>query len=50
MPKHEKVSRYEKYDEDGDTDHPTCPRCDSFLAQHDDRQTCGNCGYAEIEK
>jgi small subunit ribosomal protein S27Ae len=50
MPKHAKVARHEYYDEDGTTDQPTCPRCGSFLAQHDDRQTCGKCGYAEIEK
>lgn len=50
MAKHAKVSRYEKYDEDGTTDHQQCPRCGSFLAQHDNRKTCGKCGYAEIEK
>lgn len=26
-----------------------CPKCGSgvFMAQHRDRQTCGNCGYTE---
>lgn len=50
MPKHAKVSAHEKYDEDGGSDHPRCPRCDSFLADHENRKTCGNCGYSEIEK
>lgn len=50
MAKHAKVDVWEKYDGDGNTDHKTCPRCGSFLADHDDRQTCGKCGYAEIEK
>lgn len=50
MTKHAKVERYEKYGEDGTTDQPTCPRCSSFLAQHENRKTCGKCGYAEIEK
>ncbi len=28
----------------------TCPKCGSgvFLAQHKDRVTCGQCGYAEF--
>lgn len=50
MGKHEAVNVYEKYDEDGSTDHPKCPRCGSFLAQHENRKTCGNCGFSEIEK
>ncbi len=50
MGKHADVSVYEKYDEDGTTDQPTCPRCGRFHADHDDRKTCGNCGFSEIEK
>lgn len=50
MPKHATVARYEFYDEDGSSDHPRCPRCSSFLADHGDRKTCGNCGYAELEQ
>lgn len=50
MAKHEKVAQHEKYGEDGKTDHPKCPRCGSFLGQHENRKTCGKCGYAEIEK
>jgi len=50
MGKHEPVAVYEKYDEDGSATHPQCPRCDSFLAEHEDRKTCGNCGFSEIEK
>jgi Ribosomal protein S27AE len=42
------MSRYELYGEDGTTDHEQCPRCgDAFLAAHDDRQHCGQCGYTE---
>ncbi|MDY6769453.1 MAG: 30S ribosomal protein S27ae [Candidatus Nanohaloarchaea archaeon] len=50
MAKHEAVAVYEKYDGDGQTEQPTCPRCGAFLAQHDDRKTCGSCGFSEIEK
>jgi ribosomal protein S27AE len=24
-----------------------CPRCSAHLAVHDDRKTCGNCGYTK---
>ena len=29
-----------------------CPKCGKgvFLAEHNDRLTCGNCGYMEIKK
>ncbi len=29
-----------------------CPRCGPgvFLSEHDDRVTCGRCGYMEIKK
>lgn len=29
-----------------------CPRCGPgvFLAEHDNRYSCGNCGYTEIKK
>ncbi|MCJ7478980.1 MAG: 30S ribosomal protein S27ae [Candidatus Nanohaloarchaeota archaeon QJJ-7] len=50
MGKHESVELHEKYDEDGETDHPKCPRCGAFLAVHEDRKTCGDCGFSEIEK
>lgn len=51
MAKHEKVAAHEKYDENGSTEHPQCPRCgDAFLAVHENRKTCGKCGYSEIEK
>lgn len=49
MPKHAKVKHWEKYDDDGSTDQETCPRCGAFLAEHEDRKTCGNCGYSQIE-
>ena len=30
----------------------SCPRCGTgvFLAEHEDRVTCGRCGYMEIKK
>ncbi|OWP56200.1 MAG: 30S ribosomal protein S27ae [Thermoplasmatales archaeon B_DKE] len=29
-----------------------CPRCGpgTFLAEHEDRMTCGKCGYTEFKK
>jgi small subunit ribosomal protein S27Ae len=45
--KHQKVEVWEKYGEDGATEHERCPRCGSFLAQHEDRQSCGKCGYTK---
>ena len=47
MAKHEKVSIHEKFNEDGTTDHEKCPRCGSFLASHEDRMSCGKCGYTK---
>jgi ribosomal protein S27AE len=49
MPRHADVKRYEKY---GDGDTPDlCPRCKKgVLADHDDRETCGRCGYSKITK
>ncbi len=31
---------------------PFCPRCGQgvFLAQHEDRVSCGRCGYTEFRK
>jgi len=38
------------YYEDGASTKTECPRCgDTYLAQHDDRQHCGKCGYTEWE-
>ncbi len=29
--------------------HPTCPRCrGNFFAVHQDRKSCGDCGYTEF--
>lgn len=30
----------------------TCPKCGPgvFLAEHEDRYTCGKCGYTEFKK
>lgn len=50
MGKHASVNVHEKYDSEGKTGHPKCPRCGSFLAVHENRKTCGNCGFSEIEK
>ncbi len=43
---------HEKYIIEGDTlkrKNKTCPRCGPgvFLAEHQDRYTCGKCGYME---
>jgi small subunit ribosomal protein S27Ae len=31
---------------------PVCPRCGNgvFLAEHEDRLSCGKCGYTEFKK
>ena len=42
------MTRYEIYDEQGETDREQCPRCgDAFLALHGDRLHCGRCAYTE---
>jgi small subunit ribosomal protein S27Ae len=28
----------------------SCPKCGSRLADHEDRMTCGKCGYTEWKK
>lgn len=45
--KHDKVQLWEKYDEDGNAQGEKCPRCGSFLAEHEDRKSCGKCGYTK---
>ncbi|MDY6788687.1 MAG: 30S ribosomal protein S27ae [Candidatus Nanohaloarchaea archaeon] len=50
MGKHENVDRWEKYSEDGDLNGKRCPRCSSLIAQHEDRETCGGCGFSKIQK
>jgi ubiquitin-small subunit ribosomal protein S27Ae len=40
------------YAVDGDSltrTHKTCPKCGAgiFLAEHDNRRSCGRCGYSE---
>lgn len=42
------------YKVDGDKitrKNPFCPRCSSgvFMADHDDRYSCGKCGYSEMK-
>ncbi len=27
-----------------------CPKCNSRMAEHSDRLTCGRCGYTEFKK
>jgi len=49
MGKHEVVQIHEKYDEEGNHTGEKCPRCGSFLAEHDDRKACGKCGYTKHE-
>ena len=47
MGKHEKVQAHEKYNEEGEAQGEKCPRCGSFLADHEDRMSCGKCGYTK---
>jgi small subunit ribosomal protein S27Ae len=47
MSKHEKSQIWEKYEDDGSKNHSQCPRCGSFLADHEDRMSCGKCGYTK---
>lgn len=47
MSKHDKVQIWEKYSEEGEHDGEKCPRCGSFLAEHDERKSCGKCGYTK---
>ncbi|MDY6771211.1 MAG: 30S ribosomal protein S27ae [Candidatus Nanohaloarchaea archaeon] len=44
------MKRWEKYSDDGELDGKKCPKCRSLLAQHDSRESCGNCGYTKIQK
>lgn len=46
MAKHEKVQIWEKFD-GADAQGEKCPRCGSFLAEHEDRKSCGKCGYTK---
>ncbi|MFP4115971.1 MAG: 30S ribosomal protein S27ae [Candidatus Aenigmatarchaeota archaeon] len=55
MGKHKKVKIWEKYDVDGNEvtrKLRSCPRCGDgvFLAEHEDRLTCGKCGFSEIKE
>jgi len=47
MPKHSESPLYEKYDKNGEYEGEKCPRCGSFLAEHDDRKSCGKCQYTK---
>lgn len=56
-PKRERVrtKRYEFYESEGDTINrlkKSCPRCGPgvFMADHDNRVTCGKCGYTEFKQ
>jgi len=44
--------KWEIYDTDGDLKRKrkSCPKCGPgvFLAEHEDRLSCGNCGYTEF--
>lgn len=50
MGKHADVERWEKYSDDGELDGQRCPKCRALLAQHDNRKSCGKCGFSKIEK
>lgn len=47
MTKHEDSAKWERYTDDGEFQGEMCPRCSAHLAVHDDRKTCGNCGYTK---
>ncbi|NMI76920.1 30S ribosomal protein S27ae [Nanohaloarchaea archaeon] len=47
MGRNANVSLHEKYDEEGNLQAEKCPVCGSILAEHDDRKTCGKCGYTQ---
>ncbi len=45
-------NRYKMYSVSGDKverKNKLCPKCDSYLAAHKDRMTCGKCGYVEMK-
>lgn len=53
--KHKKIQVWKKYNVEGSEvkrKGDFCPRCGggTFLAQHENRTTCGKCGYSEIAK
>lgn len=47
MSRNANVDVYKKYDEDGNFKGEKCPVCGSMLAEHDERKTCGKCGYTQ---
>lgn len=49
MGKHGSIKIWQKY-EGGKLKADKCPRCGSILADHENRKTCGRCGYSEILK
>ena len=53
MTKHKKIkahTQYELKDNAITRKNLVCPRCKSFLANHNNRKFCGNCGYSEQKK
>lgn len=50
MGKHANVERWQYYDDEGQFEGKFCPVCDAIVAQHGDRETCGNCGYSKIKQ
>jgi len=52
--KHKKIQIWNKYEVSGSDvkrKADSCPRCGegTFLATHNNRKTCGKCGYSEIK-
>ncbi|HZX19649.1 MAG TPA: 30S ribosomal protein S27ae [archaeon] len=52
--KHEKVKKGEEYKIEGaqlKRLNKNCPKCGPgvFMAEHDKRRSCGNCGYTEFK-
>jgi len=45
-------NRYETKDGKVSRKNKSCPKCDNgyALAAHNNRLTCGNCGYSEFQK
>ena len=49
------VKRHELFSIDGNRvnhDNKYCPKCGEsvFMAEHNDRRSCGKCGYTEFKK
>ena len=41
---------YEVSDTNAKKKNKTCPKCSVFMANHNNRWSCGKCGYTEMKK